>query len=172
MEGSGTGGKRAIVAYAHPRTQGSDRPAARAARGVSVLQRGWRHDLCRQGAGAARPRPQLSGRVRRRIVKTDALLDEVVAARGHRHRLGRRGAGAREQPDQAAARRNTTSCCATTRTTRTCSSRPTRRFRACWSRAASSATAASTPARFCRRTSRARRWRSRTGCSASARATR
>ena len=67
MEGSGTGRKRAIVAYAHPRTQGADRPAARAARGVSVLQRGWRHDLRRQGAGAARPRPQLSGRVRRRI---------------------------------------------------------------------------------------------------------
>ena len=49
-------------------------------------------------------------------------------ARGHRHRLGRRGAGAREQPDQAAHARNTTSCCATTRTIRTCSSRPTRRF--------------------------------------------
>ena len=48
--------------------------------------------------------------------KTDALLDEVVAARGHRHRLGGRGARAREQPDQAARARNTTSCCATTRT--------------------------------------------------------
>ena len=42
-------------------------------------------------------------------------------ARGHRHRLGRRGARAREQPDQAADARSTTSCCATTRTIRTCS---------------------------------------------------
>ena len=48
--------------------------------------------------------------------KTDALLDEIARARGDRHRLGGRGAGAREQPDQAADARNTTSCCATTRT--------------------------------------------------------
>ena len=59
------------------------------------------------------------------------------APRGHRHRLGRRGAGARKQPHQAARARNTTSCCATTRTTRTSSSRPTRRSRACSSRGAS-----------------------------------
>ena len=51
----------------------------------------------------------------------DALLDEVASARSDRHRLGGRSAGAREQPDQAAVRRATTSCCATTRTTRICS---------------------------------------------------
>src|SRR5438128_11565264 len=55
IEGSDTERKRDIVAYGHPRTQGTDRPAARAARSVSVLQRGWRHDLRRQGARAARP---------------------------------------------------------------------------------------------------------------------
>src|SRR5450759_1581681 len=64
MESSGTRRKRVIVSYAHPRTQGTDWPAAGAARGLSVLQRGWRHDLRRQGARAARPRAQLSGRVR------------------------------------------------------------------------------------------------------------
>src|SRR5476649_1857219 len=58
MEGSGTSWRRVIVAYGHPRTQGSDRQAARAARGVSVLQRGGRDHLCRESAGAARPRPQ------------------------------------------------------------------------------------------------------------------
>ena len=55
-----------IVAHAHPRSQGPDRAAARAARGLSVLQRGRRDDLRRQGAGAARPRAQLSRRLRRR----------------------------------------------------------------------------------------------------------
>src|ERR1019366_4934430 len=35
MEGSGTERRRDIVTYAHPRTQGADRPAARAARGLS-----------------------------------------------------------------------------------------------------------------------------------------
>src|SRR5204863_5502106 len=63
MEGSDTARKRAIVAYAHPRAQGADCPAAGAARSVSVLQCGWRHDLRRQGAIAARPRPQLSRRI-------------------------------------------------------------------------------------------------------------
>ncbi len=101
MEGSGVVRKRAIVAYAHPRTQGTDRPVARATRGVSVLQRGWRHDLRGQGAGASRPRAQLSGRVR------SGLEDRRAAgrsrpARSHCHRLGGGGAGAREQPDQAA----------------------------------------------------------------------
>src|SRR5882724_11243766 len=62
MEGSGTDRKRAIVAYAHPRTQGADRAAARAARRVSVLRRGGRHDLCGEGAGAARPCPHVSRR--------------------------------------------------------------------------------------------------------------
>ena len=53
--------------------------------------------------------------------RIDALLDEAERSRGHRHRLGRRGARPRKQPHQAARRRNTTSCCATTRPTRTCS---------------------------------------------------
>src|SRR3954463_14377824 len=49
MEGSDTRRKRSIVTYGHPRTQGSDRPVARAAGCVSVLQRGGRHDLRGQG---------------------------------------------------------------------------------------------------------------------------
>src|SRR6266849_10414078 len=61
MEGSGTGRKRDIVTYGHPRTQGSDRPSARAARGVSLLQRRGRHDLRGEGARPPRPRAQLSG---------------------------------------------------------------------------------------------------------------
>src|ERR1044071_1796727 len=56
MEDSAASRKRAIVTYAHPRTQGSDRPAAGAARGVSVFQRGGRDHLRRQGEGLARPR--------------------------------------------------------------------------------------------------------------------
>src|SRR6266516_4585169 len=54
MEGSDTARKRAIVAYAHPRAQGTDCPVARAARSVSVLQCRRGHDLRGQGAGAAR----------------------------------------------------------------------------------------------------------------------
>ena len=101
MEGSGTDEKRAIVAYAHPRTQGSDRAAARAARSLSVFQRGGRHHLRRQGPRAARPRPQLSG------AYGSEPQDRRAAGRGrpprgHRHRLGGRGARAREQPHQAA----------------------------------------------------------------------
>src|SRR6476646_763975 len=53
MAGSDTEQNRAIVAYAYPRTQGADCAPAGAARGVSVLQRGRRHDLRREGAGAA-----------------------------------------------------------------------------------------------------------------------
>ena len=83
------------------RPQGPDRAAARAARRVSVLQRGGRDDLRRQGAGAARPRPQLSRRLRHEPAHRRAAR-RGAAARGHRHRLGRRGARAREQPDQAA----------------------------------------------------------------------
>src|SRR5262245_54149085 len=59
IEGSDTERRRDIVAYGHPRTQGADRPVARATRSLSVLQRGGRHHLRRQGAGAARPRAQL-----------------------------------------------------------------------------------------------------------------
>src|SRR5688572_2018318 len=40
MEGSKPLKRRDIVTYGHPRTQGSDRPAARAAGGVSVPERG------------------------------------------------------------------------------------------------------------------------------------
>src|SRR5262245_24252383 len=57
MEGSDTERNRDIVAYAHPRTQGADCPAAGAARGVSVLERAGRHHLRGQGACPARPRP-------------------------------------------------------------------------------------------------------------------
>src|SRR5712691_12109973 len=64
MEGSGTRRKRDIVTYAHPRTQGTDCPAARAAWSLSVLQRGGGHDLRRQGARAARQGPELPGCVR------------------------------------------------------------------------------------------------------------
>src|SRR6202008_2674817 len=64
MEGSDTAWKRDIVTYAHPRTQGADRPVAGTAGGVSVLQRGRRHHLCRQGSRAPRSRAELSGRVR------------------------------------------------------------------------------------------------------------
>src|SRR5580765_1603882 len=53
MVGSGTDEKRAIVAYAHPGTQGSDCEAARAARSLSVFQCGGRHHLRGQGARAA-----------------------------------------------------------------------------------------------------------------------
>src|SRR3954462_12604816 len=53
MEGSGTRRRRVIVTYAHPRTQGTDRPAAGAARRVSVLQRGRGDDLRREGARSA-----------------------------------------------------------------------------------------------------------------------
>src|SRR3954471_9169788 len=63
MEGLDATEKRFIVSYGHPRTQGTDSTAARAARGLSVLQRGRRDDLCRQGARAARSRAQLSRRV-------------------------------------------------------------------------------------------------------------
>src|SRR5213594_24326 len=66
MEGLATGQNRAIVTYAHPRTQGADCQAAGAARSLSVLQRRGRDDLRGQGAGAAGPRPQLPRRVRRR----------------------------------------------------------------------------------------------------------
>src|SRR5262245_12335390 len=66
MEGSDTERNRDIVAYAHPRTQGADRPVARAAGGVSVLERAGRHHLRWQGACLARSRPQLPGRVRQR----------------------------------------------------------------------------------------------------------
>src|SRR5438874_2404436 len=62
MEGSGTDWKRDIVAYAYPRTQGTDRTAAGAARRLSVLQRGGRHDLRRQSARPARSRAQLPRR--------------------------------------------------------------------------------------------------------------
>ena len=60
-----------------------------------------RDDLRRQGAVAARPRPQLSGRARppsedRRAARRSRR------PRSHRHRLGRRGARAREQPHQGA----------------------------------------------------------------------
>src|SRR5262245_50767609 len=55
MEGSDTSEKRAIVTYAHPRTQGSDCQVARAARGLSVPQRGGRNHLRGQGAGASGP---------------------------------------------------------------------------------------------------------------------
>ena len=90
--------------------------------------------------------------------KTDALLDEVV----------RLEVIVTDSVVEALALENnlikqrtpnTTSCCATTRTTRICSSRQTSHSRACSLPAASSATAASMRARFCRRTSRARRWR-------------
>ena len=101
MEGSKPQKNRVIVTYAHPRTQGSDRPAAGAARGVSVLQRGGRHDLRRQGARPARPRPQLSGRLRERCEDRRAAR-RGRPPRGDRHRLSGRGARAREQPDQAA----------------------------------------------------------------------
>src|SRR6267143_2192467 len=98
MEGSDTERRRDIVAYGHPRTQGTDRPVARAARSLSVLQRGRRHDLCGQGARAPRPRAQLSGWIRLgREARRAARRNR--AARGHRHRLGRRGARARKQPD-------------------------------------------------------------------------
>ena len=121
MEGSDTGQKRDIVTYGHPRTQGSDRPAAGAARGVSVLQRGGRHHLRRARRGrCATASATISG-----AYGSDPE-DRRAARRGRpprgdRHRLGGRGAGAREQPDQAADARNTTSCCATTRTIPTCS---------------------------------------------------
>ena len=101
MEGSGTGTRRDIVPYGHPRTQGADCPAAGAARSLSVLQRGRRHDLRREGARAARSRPQLPGRPRRRRQDRRAP-GRSRPPRVHRHRFGRGGAGAREQSHQAA----------------------------------------------------------------------
>src|SRR5262245_38550010 len=95
MEGSDTGWNRDIVAYGHPRTQGADCPVARAARSVSVLERGRRHDLRRQGPRAAGPRAQLPGGLRQRSQDRRAPR-RGRRARLHRHRLGRRGTGARE----------------------------------------------------------------------------
>src|SRR5262249_4055658 len=66
MEGSDTGRNRDIVAYGHPGTQGADRPFARAAGGVSLLERRWRHDLCRQSPRPPGPRPELPRRLRQR----------------------------------------------------------------------------------------------------------
>ena len=70
--------ERDIVTYGHPRTQGSDRPAARAARGLSVLQRGraTRSTSARRArcatASATIWAPTASD------AKTDALLDEIA----------------------------------------------------------------------------------------------
>src|SRR5688572_26286509 len=55
--------KLVIVAHAHSGPQGSDRAVAGAARGLPVAERGRRHHLRRQGTGAARSCPQLSGRL-------------------------------------------------------------------------------------------------------------
>src|ERR1043165_2469317 len=63
MEGSDTERNRDIVAYGHPRTQGSDCPVAGAAGSLSVPEFAGRHHLRRQGPGAARPGPQLPGRL-------------------------------------------------------------------------------------------------------------
>ena len=101
MEGSNPDRKRDIVPYAHPRTQGSDREAARAARGLPVFQRGGETIY----VGKARA---LRDRVRNYLGAYGTEPEDRRAARrdrpprGHRHRLGGRGAGAREQPDQAA----------------------------------------------------------------------
>ena len=54
----------------------------------------------------------------------------------------------------------------------TCSSRPAKRFPASSSRGGSRRTITTTPDRFCPRRSRARPWRSRTGCSGCGPATR
>ena len=80
--------------------------------------------------------------------RIDALLREAAGARGHRHRLGGRGAGAREPPHQAAQpalqhpapRRQDLSVPA--------ADDDASARRACSSRAASSATATSTPGPF------------------------
>src|SRR5579864_2997328 len=101
MEGSDTERNRDIVAYAHPRTQGSDWPPARAAGGLSVLQRGGADHLRGQGPRPPGPRPQLPGRLRQR--PEDRRASGRSGPSGvHRHRLGGRGARPREQPDQAA----------------------------------------------------------------------
>ena len=109
MEGSGTERKRghskrgnaAIVAYGHPRTQGADCPAAGAARGLSVLQRGRRHDLRRQRrAPSATACATISAR--RLGFEDRRPAERGRAPRGDRHRFGGGGAGAREQPHQTA----------------------------------------------------------------------
>src|SRR5262249_16115245 len=93
MEGSDTDRKRDIVAYAPPRTQGADRPIARATGSVSVFQRGGGHHIRRKGPRAPGPGAQLSWRVR--VGSEDGRApDRSGAARGDHHRLGGRGAGA------------------------------------------------------------------------------
>ena len=93
--------KLVILAHGRRRPQGTDRAVAGAAGRVSVGQRGRPDALRRQGALAARPRPQLSRGVGHQPAPRRAADRDRVAGRD-RHRLGDGGAGAREQPDQAA----------------------------------------------------------------------
>src|SRR5215475_13452906 len=62
LDGVGTEGKRDIVAYGHPGSQGADRTTAGAAWRVHLLECRRRNDLCRQGASLARPGSQLPRR--------------------------------------------------------------------------------------------------------------
>ena len=94
------------------------------ARRLPDARRGGRGALRRQGARPAQARRELfPGRARARRRRRIAMVAHDRAHRGHGHAHRDRSAAAREQPDQAASSRATTSCCATTRAIRTSSSR-------------------------------------------------
>ena len=102
MGGSLEGSKPCSVADGDSRSQGPDRTPPGAARGCFILQPGGRDDLRRQGARAARSRPESYLGAPGRQVQDRRPARRDRPAGGHRHRLGDGSAGAREQPDQAA----------------------------------------------------------------------